>query len=97
PETTMLTGGIIANLLNLPGAPPVNIVVSGTGPLANWNGIGTFVVDGRIVTQLTGRHQLTDKGHYVEANGDGEFERFLPETLKPLFAGKTSFDLAGTA
>ncbi|MEI8702933.1 MAG: translocation/assembly module TamB [Mesorhizobium sp.] len=90
-------GGIIANLLNLPGAPPVNIVVSGTGPLANWNGIGTFVVDGRIVTQLTGRHQLTDKGHYVEANGDGEFERFLPETLKPLFAGKTSFDLAGTA
>ncbi|MER8863348.1 translocation/assembly module TamB domain-containing protein [Mesorhizobium sp. M0751] len=90
-------GGIIANLLNLPGAPPVSIVVSGTGPLANWNGIGTFVVDGRIVTQLTGRHQLTDKGHYVEANGDGEFERFLPETLKPLFAGKTSFDLAGTA
>ncbi|MER9363854.1 translocation/assembly module TamB domain-containing protein [Mesorhizobium sp. M0500] len=90
-------GGIIANLLNLPGAPPVNIVVSGTGPLANWNGIGTFVVDGRIVTQLTGRHQLTDKGHYVEANGDGEFERFLPETLKPLFAGKTTFDLAGTA
>ncbi|MER8577851.1 translocation/assembly module TamB domain-containing protein [Mesorhizobium sp. M1423] len=90
-------GGIIANLLKLPGAPPVDIVVSGTGPLANWNGIGTFVVDGRIVTQLTGRHQLTDKGHYVEANGDGEFERFLPETLKPLFAGKTTFDLAGTA
>ncbi|MER9440024.1 translocation/assembly module TamB domain-containing protein [Mesorhizobium sp. M0340] len=90
-------GGIIANLLKLPGAPPVEIVVSGTGPLANWNGIGTFVVDRRIVTQLTGRHQLTDKGHYVEANGDGEFERFLPENLKPLFAGKTSFDLAGTA
>lgn len=90
-------GGIIANLLKLPGAPPVEIVVSGTGPLANWNGIGTFVVDRRIVTQLTGRHQLTDKGHYVEAKGDGEFERFLPENLKPLFAGKTSFDLAGTA
>ncbi|MER9267305.1 MULTISPECIES: translocation/assembly module TamB domain-containing protein [unclassified Mesorhizobium] len=90
-------GGIIANLLKLPGAPPVEIVVSGTGPLANWNGIGTFVVDRRIVTQLTGRHQLTNKGHYVEAKGDGEFERFLPENLKPLFAGKTSFDLAGTA
>ncbi|RWF31745.1 translocation/assembly module TamB domain-containing protein [Mesorhizobium sp.] len=90
-------GGIIANLLQLPGQPPVEIVVSGTGPLANWSGIGTFVVDGQIVTQLTGRHQLTDKGHMVEAKGDGDFERFLPEKLKPLFAGKTSFDLAGIA
>lgn len=90
-------GGIIANLLNLPDAPPVDIVVSGTGPLANWSGVGTFMVDGQIVTQLTGRHQLTDKGNHVEAKGDGEFDRFLPENLKLLFAGKTSFDLAGTA
>jgi translocation and assembly module TamB len=90
-------GGIIANLLKLPGAPPVNIVVSGSGPLANWSGVGTFMVDGRIVSQLTGRHQLTDKGHRIEAKGDGEFEGFLPEKIKSLFAGKTSFDLAGTA
>lgn len=90
-------GGIIANLLNLPDAPPVDIVVSGTGPLANWNGVGTFVVDRQIVTQLTGRHQLTDKGHYIEAKGDGQFERFLPEKFKSLFAGKTGFDVAGTA
>ncbi|RWO57396.1 MAG: translocation/assembly module TamB [Mesorhizobium sp.] len=90
-------GGIIANLLKLPDAPPVNILVTGTGPVANWSGIGTFVVDGQIVTQLTGRHQLTDKGNYVEAKGDGDFQRFLPDNLKSLFAGKTSFDLAGTA
>ncbi|RWJ48322.1 MAG: translocation/assembly module TamB, partial [Mesorhizobium sp.] len=90
-------GGIIANLLKLPDAPPVNVVVTGTGPVANWSGIGTFVVDGQIVTQLTGRHQLTDKGNYVEAKGDGDFQRFLPDNLKSLFAGKTSFDLAGTA
>ncbi|MDX8438648.1 translocation/assembly module TamB domain-containing protein [Mesorhizobium australafricanum] len=90
-------GGIIANLLKLPDAPPVNIVVSGSGPLANWSGVGTFMVDGRIVSQLTGRHQLTDKGHRIEAKGDGEFEGFLPEKIKSLFAGKTNFDLAGTA
>ena len=90
-------GGIIANLLKLPGTPPVDIVVSGTGPLANWSGVGTFMVDRQIVSQLTGRHQLSDKGHYIEAKGDGEFERFLPERIKAMFAGKTSFDLAGTA
>lgn len=90
-------GGIIANLLKLPDAPPINIVVSGSGPLANWSGVGTFMVDGRIISQLTGRHQLTDKGHRIEAKGDGQFEAFLPEKIKSLFAGKTSFDLAGTA
>ncbi|MET3577769.1 translocation and assembly module TamB [Mesorhizobium robiniae] len=90
-------GGIIANLLKLPDAPPIDIVVTGTGPVANWSGIGTFVVDGQIVTQLTGRHQLTDKGNYVEAKGDGDFQRFIPDNLEPLFTGKTSFDLAGTA
>ncbi|RWM05036.1 MAG: translocation/assembly module TamB [Mesorhizobium sp.] len=90
-------GGIIANLLKLPDAPAVNIVVSGSGPLANWSGVGTFMVDGRIISQLTGRHQLTDKGHRIEAQGDGQFEGFLPEKIKSLFAGKTSFDVAGTA
>ncbi|RAZ90735.1 translocation/assembly module TamB [Mesorhizobium hawassense] len=90
-------GGIIANLLKLPNAPPVNIVVTGSGPLANWSGVGTFMVDGQIISQLTGRHQLTNKGHRIEAKGDGQFEGFLPEKIKSLFAGKTSFDVAGTA
>ncbi|TIV90179.1 MAG: hypothetical protein E5V74_30385, partial [Mesorhizobium sp.] len=72
-------------------------VVSGSGPLANWSGVGTFMVDGQIISQLTGRHQLTDKGHRIEAKGDGQFEAFLPEKIKSLFAGKTSFDVAGTA
>ncbi|RVD61356.1 translocation/assembly module TamB [Mesorhizobium sp. M2D.F.Ca.ET.185.01.1.1] len=89
--------GIIANLLKLPDAPPVNIVVTGSGPLANWSGVGTFMVDSRIVTQFTARHQLSDKGHRIEAKGDGEFEPFLPQKIKALFAGKTGFDLAGTA
>ncbi|MEZ2330337.1 translocation/assembly module TamB domain-containing protein [Mesorhizobium sp. RCC_202] len=90
-------GGIIANLLKLPNAPPVDIVVSGSGPFANWSGVGTFMVDNQIVTQFTGRHQLSDKGHHVEAKGDGQFEPFLPERIASLFAGKTSFDIAGTA
>lgn len=89
-------GGIIANLLQLPDAPPVDIQVSGSGPLANWSGNGTFAVDGQVVTRLSARNQQTDKGNHVEASGDGDFERFLPENFKPLVAGKTSFDVAAT-
>lgn len=90
-------GGIIANLLKLPNAPPVDIALSGSGPLADWSGKGTFSLDGHVVTQLTGRHQLTGKGNRIEATGDGDFARFVPWELKALLAGKVTFDVAGTA
>ena len=90
-------GGIIANLLKLPDAPPVDIAVAGSGPLADWTGKGTFAVDGDVITQLSARHQSTDKGNRIEASGDGDFARFVPVRLKPLLAGTVRFDLAGTA
>lgn len=89
-------GGIIANLLKLPGEPSVEINVSGSGPAANWAGKGTFAVDGSVVTRVDARHQFTDRGSAIEATGDGDFERFLPQNLKPLLAGRASFDVAGT-
>ncbi|OQM77303.1 translocation/assembly module TamB domain-containing protein [Manganibacter manganicus] len=90
-------GGIIANLLKLPGAPPIDITIAGNGPLADWNGKGTFSVDGQLVTQITGGHQSTSEGNRIEAKGEGDFARFLPAQLKPLLAGQVHFDLAGTA
>jgi translocation and assembly module TamB len=96
-EASEPAGGIIANLLKVPGAPPVGITVSGSGPLADWSGKGAFSVDGQVVTQLSARHQLTGKGNRIEAKGDGDFSRFAPGKLKPLLAGTVRFDLAGTA
>ncbi len=89
-------GGILANLLKLPGEPPVEINVSGSGPAADWSGSGTFAVDGTVVTRVEGRHQFTDQGSAIEAKGDGDFERFMPEDLRPLLSGNSSFDFAGT-
>lgn len=89
-------GGIIANLLKLPNQPAVELVVSGEGPAANWSGNGTFAVDGKVVTRISGTHQLTDNGNVISAKGDGAFEDFLPAALKPLLAGNTTFDVAGT-
>ncbi|WP_343070130.1 translocation/assembly module TamB domain-containing protein [Aminobacter carboxidus] len=89
-------GGIIANILKLPNQPAVELVVSGEGPAANWNGNGTFAVDGKVVTRISGTHQLTDNGNVISAKGEGAFEDFLPAALKPLLAGNTTFDVAGT-
>ncbi|RLP27167.1 translocation/assembly module TamB domain-containing protein [Mesorhizobium sp. YM1C-6-2] len=88
-------GGILANLLGLPGEPPVEINVSGSGPAANWAGSGTFAVDGTVITRVEGRHQFVSDGSAIEAKGDGDFERFMPENLRPLLSGNSSFDFAG--
>lgn len=88
-------GGILANLLRLPGEPPVEINISGSGPAANWSGSGTFAVDGTVITRVEGRHQFTNEGSAIEVKGDGDFERFMPEDLRPLLAGNSNFDFAG--
>ena len=62
-------GGIIANLLKLPGEPPVEINVSGSGPAADWTGSGTFAVDGSVITRVDARHQLTDRGSADRGEG----------------------------
>ena len=54
-------------------------------------------MDGVVVTQFVGRHRLTDQGNAIEAKGQGDFARFVPEALRPLLSGKTVFDIAGTA
>lgn len=88
-------GGILANLLQLPGAPPVDIAIAGNGPAEDWKGSGTFSVDGSVVTSLSGTHRIVASGSRIEVKGDGAFERFLPEGLRPLLAGRADFDLAG--
>lgn len=89
-------GGIIANMLALPGKPAVELVVSGAGPATKWSGKATFAVDGQIVTRVDAVHSQTSRGRRIEAKGDGQFERFLPASVRPLAAGASTFDFAGT-
>ena len=89
-------GGIIANLLGLQGQPAILADLSGEGPLSDWTGKGSFSIDGSPIAQLTGRHQEVEAGRRIEVKGDGQFERFVPEMLKQVLSGSTTFDVAGT-
>ncbi len=90
-------GGIIANLLQLPDAPPVSIAVSGNGPLADWTGRGTFHAGGELITEISGQHAFIDGGSRVELRGNGDFARFVPARFKSLLAGQTRFEIAGSS
>lgn len=89
-------GGVIANLLRLPGAPPVSIAANGSGPAADWRGEAAFAVDGNVVTRLNGRHQFVEGGSRIEAKGTGDFARFMPEGFRAIAQGSTAIDFAGS-
>ncbi|MFC5387530.1 translocation/assembly module TamB domain-containing protein [Aquamicrobium segne] len=94
-------GGIIANLLQLPDAPPVNISLSGNGPLADWAGHGTFYAGGELITEISGSHAFINSGNggqgsRVELRGQGDFARFVPAQFNSLLAGKTRFEIAAS-
>jgi autotransporter translocation and assembly factor TamB len=88
-------GGVIATLLALPGLPPVDIAVKGSGPLAGWAADITARVDGREVVRLSGRHTLAGPGlHDIALDGGGELAIVLPPGLRGLFSGTTDINLA---
>lgn len=87
-------GGVVANLLRLPGAPAVAFRLTGQGPADDWKGEGSFSVDGEVVTTLKGGYREADGTRHIAVEGKGSFERFVPEALGPLLAGDTAFDVA---
>jgi len=88
-------GGILANLLRLPGAPAVQLIASGSGALADWKGQASFAVDGKVVTTVSGTHRETPAGRAIALTGEGDFAPFVPERLANLVEGATQLDFAG--
>ncbi len=89
-------GGVFANLLRLPGAPPVSIAVEGSGPASDWRGQGALAVDEAVVARFSGRHQFVADGSRIELAADGAFAPFLPQDLRALVEGQTQVAFAGT-
>ncbi len=78
-DATEASGGIVSTMLNLPGAPSVELVVSGDGPLDNFAAGLDLQTDG--VPRLTG--EVTLKGAEDAAT---RFSADLSGDLAPLFA-----------
>ncbi|MFJ6326254.1 MULTISPECIES: translocation/assembly module TamB domain-containing protein [unclassified Rhizobium] len=89
--------GMLAGLLHLPGGPAINIDLSGEGPLSNWAGKLQAALDGKPTVAINGHHSLSGDGlHHIDVKGGGNVNSLLPPTMRPLFAGQTTIDLAAT-
>lgn len=90
-------GGLLANLLRLPGAPAVMLNLKGDGALSDWTGKLNGAVAGTQVLDVTGRHQLAADGtRRIELHGGGQPDMLLPPLVRQLFAGQSKLDLAAT-
>lgn len=90
-------GGMIAAMLHLPGNPALNLDIGGEGPLSDWKGKLQAALDGQQIVAIDAHHgQSADGLHHVEVKGGGAVDSLLPPNFRPLFAGKTTIDLATT-
>ncbi len=89
-------GGMLARLASLPGAPAVELALTGSGPLSDWRGTLTGKVDGEEVLKLDGEHRLMKDGNALRLTGGGAPASLLPPAFRPLFTGETTVDIAAT-
>ncbi len=88
-------GGIVATLMQLPGAPALNIAVDGDGPLSDWQGKVTAELSGSALGEIDIRHQLDSAGErIVTVTGSGQFAPLAPEAFASLVEGTTQIDIA---
>ncbi|WAJ27684.1 translocation/assembly module TamB domain-containing protein [Antarcticirhabdus aurantiaca] len=86
-------GGLVANLLQIPDRPPVNLTITGGGPLSDFTANGQLTVGAEQAAMLTARVTGTDAGRRVAASLQVEAERYVPASLAPYVAGGTSLDV----
>ncbi|MDO1584060.1 translocation/assembly module TamB domain-containing protein [Rhizobium oryzicola] len=88
------SGGLLARLLHLPGAPALALALDGQGPLSDWSGQLRGTVDGKPVISMDGRHTLAPDGrHRVEVQGGGQLAELMPPAIRPMFAGRTDINV----
>jgi translocation and assembly module TamB len=88
-------GGLLARALGLPGDPAVTLRLTGDGPLSRWNGTASAALDGEEILKLDAAHTLAPDGfRTIALNGGGTFAELMPESLRPLFQGRTAIDIA---
>ena len=89
-------GGLVATLLKLPGAPPVDLTVAGSGALSNFMANGALVVGGEPAANLTARVNDVADGRRIAASLSVAAERFAPEAYAAYVRGGANLDVALT-
>lgn len=89
--------GIVANLLDLPNRPPVDLVLAGQGPLEQYD--VSLTLDANQQRILTGRTSLRrqDIGLGFQSSLNGPIAALIPERFRAFFGQNTRLEASGVA
>ncbi|WP_230530174.1 translocation/assembly module TamB domain-containing protein [Microvirga roseola] len=89
-------GGILARAANIPGLPPVELELSGSGTLDDFDAQLAFDAGDNI--GATGQASLQREGNVrrLGLDLDARIEGLLPDIIAPVFAGTTQLDAQTT-
>lgn len=85
-------GGLIAKLASLPGEPPVQLDVNGTGPLDSFRAELNFTAGETIGARGTATLGRAGAGRDLALALDARIEGLMPAPIAPVFAGSTRLD-----
>ncbi|WAP67586.1 translocation/assembly module TamB domain-containing protein [Jiella pelagia] len=85
-------GGLVATLLGIPGAPPVQLTINGSGPLSGFMANGALTVDNEQAATLTARVDRQDAAYRVALSLNVAAERFVPEAYQRYVEGGANLD-----
>ncbi len=98
PETNILDvdlvhdepeGGIVARLLDLPGLPPVNLQLSGEGPITDFAATLDFAAGPAIGAAGTARVSRQEMSYDLDLDLQARLAGLMPGAIAPLFEGVT--------
>ncbi|WP_309086063.1 translocation/assembly module TamB domain-containing protein [Chelativorans sp.] len=89
--------GVVANLLNIEGRPPLALTLAGSGPVENLDLALTLAAAGEPALSGTARFRQQPEGLGFTANVGGPIARLIPARYRPFFGAETTLQAAGVA
>lgn len=87
--------GLVSNLLEMPGAQPLDFSFTGNGPLDSWRAQWSMAASGQPFVAGTVRIDREGEQHRLDTRFEGYLEPILPSTLSAILSGKTAGHVAG--
>jgi translocation and assembly module TamB len=95
-DVSEAAGGVVATLLQLPGAPAIDLSVEGAGPLNDFSAELALASDG--LDRVTGRVALagTEDGRRFDVDLGGDLSTLLAPDYRPFFGDDVGIEARGT-
>jgi translocation and assembly module TamB len=89
--------GVLANLLNIEGRPPLSLTLKGSGPLDTLDLALNLELDGQPTLQGQAQLRRRQEGLGFQVNLSGPVARLVPAQFRPFFGDETRLAANGVA